>query len=163
MVPGGITRYECSRPADAVQRQADESADLRALPDTTGRGEDHQEGGGATINDVVMAECAGGLRSWLMARNELPDKPLTASIPVSIRDESQKGAMGNQVSMIITDLPTDVADPLERIKAVHESMMTAKEVHDAAGGDDHRFSDLAPPPRSSSRGTWRSVPTSPAV
>ncbi len=101
---------------------------------------------GATINDVVMAECAGGLRSWLMARGELPDQPLTASIPVSIRDESQKGAMGNQVSMIVTDLPTDVADPLERIKAVHESMKVAKEMHDALPvATIIGFSDFATP------------------
>ncbi|HMS73783.1 wax ester/triacylglycerol synthase family O-acyltransferase [Gordonia sp. (in: high G+C Gram-positive bacteria)] len=86
---------------------------------------------GATVNDVVMAICAGGLRNWLSANDCLPDKPLTASIPVSIRDDSTKGALGNQVSMIITELPTDVDDPLERLKAVNEAMKSAKEMHDA--------------------------------
>jgi len=86
---------------------------------------------GATVNDVVMAECAGGLRTWLKAHDALPDKPLTASVPVSIRSESQKGALGNQVSMIYTELPTDVDDPLERLKAVNEAMKSAKEMHDA--------------------------------
>jgi len=86
---------------------------------------------GATVNDVVMAICAGGLRNWLSANDCLPDKPPTASIPVSIRDDSTKGALGNQVSMIITELPTDVDDPLERLKAVNEAMKSAKEMHDA--------------------------------
>ncbi|GAB04921.1 wax ester/triacylglycerol synthase family O-acyltransferase [Gordonia amarae] len=85
---------------------------------------------GATVNDVVMAECAGGLRAWLQEHHELPDKPLTVSVPVSIRDESEKGALGNKVSMIVTELPTDVDDPMERLKSVHEAMKLSKEVHD---------------------------------
>ncbi|GAB04918.1 wax ester/triacylglycerol synthase family O-acyltransferase [Gordonia amarae] len=86
---------------------------------------------GATVNDVVMAICAGGLRSWMLANDCLPDKPLTASVPVSIRDDSKKGALGNQVSMIVAELPTDVDDPLQRLKTVNDAMKSAKEMHDA--------------------------------
>ena len=68
--------------------------------------------------------------------------------------------MGNQVSMIITDLPTDVADPLERIKAVHESMMTGQGgARRAAGGDDHRVQRLRHPAISAAAACGGAAPT----
>ncbi|NMN99853.1 wax ester/triacylglycerol synthase family O-acyltransferase [Gordonia sp. TBRC 11910] len=90
-----------------------------------------RKGLGATVNDVVMAICAGGLRTWLSEHDALPDKPLKAGVPVSTRDESQRGALGNQVSLVLADLPTNLDDPLARLKAVHESMNAAKEMHNA--------------------------------
>lgn len=90
-----------------------------------------KKGLGATVNDVVMAICAGGLRSWLIEHDALPDGPLKAGVPVSTRNESQRGALGNQVSMVLADLPTQLDDPLARLKAVHDSMTSAKEMHNA--------------------------------
>ncbi len=86
---------------------------------------------GATVNDVVMAICAGGLRRWLADHDALPDAPLKAAVPVSIRAEAEKGTFGNKVSMIMADLPTNLADPMARLQAVHESMKAAKEEHGA--------------------------------
>jgi diacylglycerol O-acyltransferase / wax synthase len=86
---------------------------------------------GVTVNDVVMALCAGALRTWLQKHDALPEGPLAASVPVSIRTEEQKGAHGNRVSSIITALPTHLADPAERLGAVHEAMRAAKEQHNA--------------------------------
>jgi len=86
---------------------------------------------GATVNDVVMAVCAGGLRRWLDAKRELPDRPLTAMIPVSIRTGEESERWTNRVSAIFATLPTDVADPVERVARVHDSMAGAKGLFDA--------------------------------
>jgi diacylglycerol O-acyltransferase / wax synthase len=86
---------------------------------------------GVTVNDVVMALCAGALRTWLQKHDALPEGPLVAAVPVSIRTEEQKGAHGNRVSTIIAPLPTHLADPAGRLAAVHEAMRAAKEQHNA--------------------------------
>lgn len=86
---------------------------------------------GVTVNDVVMAGCAGGLRRWLEKHDELPDGPLLAMVPVSIRTEEQRGTFGNRVSAMIAALPTHLDDPVERLQAAHEAMRAAKEQHAA--------------------------------
>jgi diacylglycerol O-acyltransferase / wax synthase len=90
---------------------------------------------GVTVNDVVMALCAGALRTWLQKHDALPERPLVASVPVSIRTEEQKGAHGNRVSAVITSLPTHLPDPAARLAAVHEGMRVAKEQHNALPAD----------------------------
>src|SRR5215472_690657 len=60
-----------------------------------------------SVNDVVLAMCAGALRRWLTDRQALPDSPLVAMIPVSVRDPASKGAMGNKVSAMLATLPTN--------------------------------------------------------
>jgi WS/DGAT/MGAT family acyltransferase len=86
---------------------------------------------GVTVNDVVMALCAGALRAWLQDHDALPAGPLLAAVPVSIRTEEQQGTHGNQVSTVIAPLPTHLADPAERLRAAHEAMRVAKEQHNA--------------------------------
>jgi diacylglycerol O-acyltransferase / wax synthase len=90
---------------------------------------------GVTVNDVVMALCAGALRTWLQKHDALPERPLVASVPVSTRTEEQKGTHGNRVSAVITSLPTHLADPAARLAAVHEGMRAAKEQHNALPAD----------------------------
>ncbi|MBV8290844.1 MAG: wax ester/triacylglycerol synthase family O-acyltransferase, partial [Mycobacterium sp.] len=90
---------------------------------------------GVTVNDVVMALCAGALRTWLQKHDALPERPLVASVPVSIRTEEQKGTHGNRVSAVIMSLPTHLADPAARLAAVHEGMRIAKEQHNAMPAD----------------------------
>ncbi|HZT55846.1 MAG TPA: wax ester/triacylglycerol synthase family O-acyltransferase [Burkholderiaceae bacterium] len=82
---------------------------------------------GGTVNTVVMAMCASALRKFLLDRNELPEKPLIAMVPVSLRG-ADDNAMNNQVSAIRVDLATDIADPAERFKAIHTSSEDAKGV-----------------------------------
>jgi diacylglycerol O-acyltransferase / wax synthase len=90
---------------------------------------------GTTVNDVVMALCAGALRRYLDDHGELPDVPLIASVPVSVRTEEQKGTGGNRVSSMMAALPTNLADPAERLAASHEAMKAAKEQHGALPAD----------------------------
>lgn len=84
-----------------------------------------------TVNDVVMALCASALRAWLINHGELPDKPLVAMVPVSIRTPEQGDAMGNQVSGVMAELPTHLADPVERLHHVRNEMRAAKDAHNA--------------------------------
>jgi diacylglycerol O-acyltransferase / wax synthase len=90
---------------------------------------------GVTVNDVVVALCAGALRDWLKARDELPGKPLVAMVPVSVRTQEQMGTFGNRVSMMIVPIPTDEADPKRRLRRTHELLKGAKSRHQAVPAD----------------------------
>ncbi len=90
---------------------------------------------GVTVNDVVLTMCAGALRHYFDQRDEHPDGPLVAMVPVSVRSEDQKGTHGNQVSMMLTSLATDLDDPAERLTVIHESTVIAKEQQNAIGAD----------------------------
>jgi len=86
---------------------------------------------GMTVNDVVMAVTATALRRWLLDHDALPDIPLVAAVPVSIRTEDQAGSGGNQVSVMLAELPTHLGDPAERLEFTRESMLEAKRAFDA--------------------------------
>ena len=80
---------------------------------------------GGTLNDLVIALCAGALRRLLLEQDALPSRPLTAMLPVNIRPKDDPGG-GNAVGAILASLATDVADPLERIRAIIASTSAAK-------------------------------------
>jgi len=86
---------------------------------------------GVTVNDVVLAVCAGTLRAYLEERGVLPDKPLVAMVPISVREPSEHGAFTNRVTGTTVPIHTDIADPVARLLAVHESMAAAKELNRA--------------------------------
>ncbi|MBA2608673.1 MAG: wax ester/triacylglycerol synthase family O-acyltransferase, partial [Actinobacteria bacterium] len=90
---------------------------------------------GATVNDIVMAVCAGGLRRYLEKHGALPDEPLVAMVPVSIRTGEETDKWTNRVSGLIASLPTNEADPLMRVQKVHDAMVMAKNLHDAIPAD----------------------------
>ncbi|MGI8726568.1 MAG: WS/DGAT/MGAT family O-acyltransferase, partial [Solirubrobacterales bacterium] len=83
------------------------------------------------VNDVVVAICAGAVRRWLVANDALPDQPLLAQIPVSVRTDDQMGTYGNRISVMIVPIPTDVADPIGRVERAREAMLAAKHRHNA--------------------------------
>jgi WS/DGAT/MGAT family acyltransferase len=83
--------------------------------------------GGVTVNDVVLTVCAGAVRRWLDERDALPDSPLVTAVPVSVRTEEEKGALGNRVSMMFAALPTDQAEPIDRLRAMSIASKVAKE------------------------------------
>jgi len=88
---------------------------------------------GATLNDVVLTICTGALRTYLLAKEALPAKPLVAMVPVSTRDEQDKDAMGNQVSAMLVQLPTHESDPLNQLRQVHENTVSGKSYQHAIG------------------------------
>jgi len=99
-----------------------------------------------SVNDVVMAMCAGALRRWLADHDALPTAPLIAMIPVSIRDPASKGALGNKVSAMLATLPTHVIDPDQRLEIVHAATKIAKSQQAAIPqGLVDQISDFAPP------------------
>ncbi len=102
--------------------------------------------GEATLNDVVMAACAGALRSYLIGHQALPDSPLVAMVPVSIRTGQETDRWTNRVSSLFPPLPTDAADPIERLRRVRESMNEAKELFTLLPADVlTEYADFAPP------------------
>ena len=77
---------------------------------------------GTSLNDVVLTVCAGALRRWLLDKHELPEAPLVAAVPVSVRADSEKGTHGNKVTMARTALHTEIEDPVERLQCLSKRM-----------------------------------------
>lgn len=103
---------------------------------------------GTTVNDVVLAVCSGALRRYLEDGDELPERPLLATCPVSVHPDGDIGATGgvNKVSAMFVSLATDLADPVERLRAIHESTRGAKEAHNALGATMlQEWAELAAP------------------
>ncbi len=90
---------------------------------------------GCTVNDVVMSMCTGALRRYLLEHDALPDDPLVAMVPVSIRTGDEVDPWTNRVSSIFVTIPTDVEDPAERIAAIGATMAEGKHRHDLLPAD----------------------------
>jgi len=90
----------------------------------------------ATVNDVVLAGVAGGVRHFLIARGEAVDGlTLKTFVPVSVRDDSQRMALGNKVSGVIVDLPVGTVDPAERVRQISAQTRRLKETQQAVGAE----------------------------
>lgn len=92
-----------------------------------------QAADGLTVNDVVIAMCAGGLRRWLSDHDALPPEPLVAAVPISLRQKGESG--GNRVSTMIAAVPTQLASPRARLAASRAAMAAAKNTHGALPAD----------------------------
>ena len=88
---------------------------------------------GTSLNDVVLAICAGALRRYLADYDVRPDKPLIAGVPVSLREAGNTDA-NNQVSMMLVSLATDVKDPIERLMAINASANAGKKLQGSVKG-----------------------------
>ena len=86
---------------------------------------------GCTVNDVVVSICGGAVRRLLLEHGELPDTPLVAQVPVSVRTGDQVGTYGNRILLMSAPLFTDEADPVERLRQTHEAMGDMKRRHKA--------------------------------
>jgi diacylglycerol O-acyltransferase / wax synthase len=80
---------------------------------------------------VLVSICAGAVRRWLIEHDELPEQPLVAQIPVSVRSEEQRGTFGNRILLMTAPLFTNVANPVERLAHTHEALVEMKERHRA--------------------------------
>ena len=102
---------------------------------------------GGTVNDVVLAVVAGGLRGWLRARGiRTEGLKLRAQVPVSIRAPDERGQLGNRLAVMRAPLPVYVEDPVRCLRVVARAMQGLKQSKQALGAEViSRFNDFAPP------------------
>lgn len=101
---------------------------------------------GVKVNDVVVSLVAGAVRKDLMDRGELPYEPLVVMVPISVRTEEERGTFGNKVSAMVVPMPTHLSDPVDRLTFSHDTMIIAKENHEALPVEAMRdISTLVPP------------------
>ncbi len=88
---------------------------------------------GATVNDAVLTIIGGGLREYLQSHGGLPKGSMTAMAPISVRTEGEKESLGNQVSAMMVQLGTHIADPAERLRYIHKEAKNSKAMTKAVG------------------------------
>ncbi len=98
----------------------------------------------ATVNDVILAIVSGSLRDYLLKRDQLPDASLRTSMAVSLRTEGDD-QFSNRVTATTVTLATDVADPVERLRAISEESGRAKEEAHAGAKGFMEVMQLLPP------------------
>jgi WS/DGAT/MGAT family acyltransferase len=86
-----------------------------------------------SINDIILAICAGGIRKYLEEREQLPVQPLVANVPISIRVKSEKQQMNNKISNMLVRIATHIKDPLKRLEYIQEQTNLGKTKHKAVG------------------------------
>ena len=87
---------------------------------------------GTTINDVILAAVAGGMRTYLTRRGEQP-LSLKVMVPVSVRSDDD--VLGNHISFVFSELPCDEPEPIARLYQVHANMIRAKRDGEPQGAD----------------------------
>lgn len=86
-----------------------------------------------TLNDVMLAICAGALRRYLQEKEKLPLKPLVAMVPISTRIGGEEEKEGNNISSMLIQLATNIEDPIERLETIHENTLRGKTYQNAIG------------------------------
>ncbi|WP_460864086.1 WS/DGAT/MGAT family O-acyltransferase [Rhodococcus aerolatus] len=120
VMPVGAPTTILNRKIGAARRFAADSwpvARIAAVQDATG----------ATMNDVVTAVCGGALRAYLLEEDSLPEHPLVAFVPLSLRDDSDgDGDSGNKLGLILANLATHLPDAGDRFALTRASLDEAK-------------------------------------
>lgn len=100
-----------------------------------------------TVNDVLLALVAGALRRYLAARGEMPRRPLVAEVPISTdRRGDPRRLGGNRVANVFTSLCTDLDDPIERLRRIHDCMQAGKALNQILGPQlFHDWTEHTPP------------------
>ncbi|NNC37154.1 MAG: wax ester/triacylglycerol synthase family O-acyltransferase [Hyphomonadaceae bacterium] len=102
---------------------------------------------GSKLNDVMLSIVGGTMRNYLKSKNELPDTSCTAMAPISVRAESEKNKLGNQVSAMFVPLGSHIANAAERMVYVHQETGKAKSFTNALGArQTSEMAKLAPQP-----------------
>jgi diacylglycerol O-acyltransferase len=113
-------------PHRRLSRVRAELSDFKRVKDTFG----------GTVNDVVLAVVAGGLRSWLRSRGVRTEGlELRGLVPMSIRSDDEQGQLGNKIAAMRGPLPVYVDDPVERLRIVSEAMVGVKDSKQALGAE----------------------------
>ena len=121
VLPGQAPRSMLNVPITGARRFAAQSWSMERIRGVS-------KASGATVNDVVLAMCSGALRAYMLELGALPDAPLVAMTPVSLRREDDDEESGNAVGTILCNLATDVSDAGERLAAIHTSMQRGKDL-----------------------------------
>ncbi len=101
---------------------------------------------GGTVNDVVLAVCAGGLRHLLLSRGDALPTGLRAQVPVNLRGEDREHALGNELTSLFVELPVDEPDPIVRHRRVRDTATQLKAGSQKAGGSTIvNLADMGPP------------------
>tara|TARA_R110002110_G_scaffold223984_8_gene437803 strand:- start:4122 stop:5963 length:1842 start_codon:yes stop_codon:yes gene_type:complete len=99
---------------------------------------------GGSINDMILAICAGAIRRYLAEKEKLPLDPLVANVPISIRNENST-EMNNQIANMMIQLATHIEDPLERLEYIQEQTMLGKSRHNTLGAKTlAKMADVVP-------------------
>ena len=88
---------------------------------------------GVSVNDIILAICAGAIRKYLEEREQLPSQPLVANVPISIRVKNEKQEMNNQISNMLVRIATHIKNPIEQLEYIHEQTNLGKTRHKAVG------------------------------
>jgi len=89
---------------------------------------------GGTVNDVVLAAVAGALGRYMRHHGDVTDDVvLKAMVPVSVRADVERGALGNKVAAMWAPLPVGIVDPVARLRTISESMRAIKDSGQAVG------------------------------
>ncbi|MHB0754063.1 wax ester/triacylglycerol synthase family O-acyltransferase [Polaribacter sp. M15] len=86
-----------------------------------------------SVNDMILAICAGGIRKYLQEKEKLPVQPLVANVPISIRVKGEKQEMNNQISNMLVRIATHIKNPIERLEYIQEQTNRGKTRHKAVG------------------------------
>jgi WS/DGAT/MGAT family acyltransferase len=102
---------------------------------------------GGTVNDVVIAVVAGGLRDWLHSRGVRTEGvEARAQVPVSVRAQDERGQLGNKLTVMRAPVPVYIDDPVLRLETARRSMEGIKDSKQALGAETiSRLNDFAPP------------------
>ncbi|HTX98189.1 MAG TPA: wax ester/triacylglycerol synthase family O-acyltransferase [Mycobacterium sp.] len=119
-LPFRAPRTMLNVPIGGARRCAADSWSLDRIKDV-------KKAAGVTVNDVVLAMCAGALRRYLTELAAMPDAPLVAMVPVNLRTENDADG-GNVASAVLCNLATHLEDPAERLATIHSSMSDNKAV-----------------------------------
>lgn len=95
-----------------------------------------------TLNDIALSIVAGALRSYLSTKGGLPTKPLSCGVPINLRTAEDEEAAGNRMATMIVGLATQMEDPVERLRTIHQYALAGKRRINALGtGTVMDFSD----------------------
>ena len=86
-----------------------------------------------SVNDLILAICAGAIRRYLEEREKLPAQPLVANVPISIRVKDEEQQMNNQISNMFVKIGTHIKNPIERLEFIYEQTSIGKSKHKAVG------------------------------
>ncbi len=99
---------------------------------------------GGSINDIILAICAGAIRRYLVEKEKLPIHPLVANVPISIRSEDST-KMNNQIANMMIQIATHIEDPLDRLEYIQEQTMLGKSRHNTMGAKTlAKMADVVP-------------------